>query len=314
MNHELLQKYIAGNATLHEKQLVMQWIKESPEHLREYTTQRRLYDISSWRTPSKKQKSPIWQAFTSRKIWTEVIKVAAIVTLVFLASNYFISTADSVPAINNLQSIYVPSGQRVELYLADSTKVWINSRTTLTFPQTFDKEKRIVKLDGEAFFDVAHNPNSPFIVETSRYNIKVLGTEFNVMAYAKEEIWETALLKGSIEVYNPIAPQKAVELEPNNILCMEDGRLMKKNISRYDYYLWREGLICFNDLSIEDIFNKIQMYYDIKVVVNNRSILKNRYTGKFRTSDGVEQVIKVLRLNNNFSYTKDNETNTITIN
>lgn len=95
---------------------------------------------------------------------------------------------------------------------------------------------------------------------------------------------------------------------------MEDGRLMKKNISRYDYYLWREGLICFNDLSIEDIFNKIQMYYDIKVVVNNRSILKNRYTGKFRTSDGVEQVIKVLRLNNNFSYTKDNETNTITIN
>ena len=56
------------------------------------------------------------------------------------------------------------------------------------------------------------------------------------------------------------------------------------------------------------------MYYDIKVVVNNRSILKNRYTGKFRTSDGVEQVIKVLRLNNNFSYTKDNETNTITIN
>ncbi len=314
MDHNLLQKYIAGNATLAEKKLVMDWIKESPEHLREYTAQRKLYDISCWQTTPKEQKPSIWQVIKSRSAWSEIVKIAAIATLVFLTTHYFVPSNSSFEYINNLESIYVPSGQRVELYLSDSTRVWVNSCTTLSFPKTFDKNQRIVKLDGEAFFDVSHNAESPFIVETAKYNIKVLGTEFNVIAYGSEDVWETSLLEGSIEVYKPEAPQKVVALEPNNMLYHENNKLKKKVINRYDHYLWREGLICFNDCSIEEIFKKIQMYYDVKVVVNNISILKNRYSGKFRTSDGVEHVIKVLRLNNKFTYTRDIEANTITIN
>lgn len=68
--------------------------------------------------------------------------------------------------------------------------------------------------------------------------------------------------------------------------------------------MWREGLLCFNDISVRDMIEKLKLYYGVDIVVNNTRILKNRYTGKFRTKDGVEHVLKVLRLNNKFTYTR----------
>ena len=95
---------------------------------------------------------------------------------------------------------------------------------------------------------------------------------------------------------------------------LKGNRLVKGRIKEVDYFLWREGLLCFNDISVRDMIEKLKLYYGVDIVVNNTRILKNRYTGKFRTKDGVEHVLKVLRLNNKFTYTKDDETNVITIN
>ena len=95
-----------------------------------------------------------------------------------------------VPEDKTWQSIYVPAGQRAELMLADGTKVWLNSRSTLTFPGSFKGNIRNVKLDGEGYFAVTKNVEQPFIVETNKCNVKVLGTELNVMAYAADSVWE----------------------------------------------------------------------------------------------------------------------------
>ena len=314
MNPELLQKYIAGDATSQEKESVMRWVNESPENMRQYMAMRKLNDISIWRTPPQTNIHVTETKPISRRLWTEVMKIAAVAALVFAASHFFLSTRQTLSDSGTLQSIYVPAGQRVELLLADSTKVWLNSRSTLSFPKTFDKDNRIVRLDGEGYFAVTPDSKRPFIVETSKYDIKVLGTEFNVIAYAENDYWETALLEGSVEIYVPDSNIGSIRLEPNSQLSLRDTKLSKNPISRFDYFLWREGLICFNDLSISEIFEKIQMYYDVDIIVNNTNILKNRYTGKFRASDGVEHVIKVLRLNTRFSYTKNDETNTIIIN
>ena len=95
---------------------------------------------------------------------------------------------------------------------------------------------------------------------------------------------------------------------------LKGNRLVKGRIKEVDYFLWREGLLCFNDISVRDMIEKLKLYYGVDIVVNNTRILKNRYTGKFRTKDGVEHVLKVLKLNNKFTYTKNDETNVITIN
>lgn len=314
MNPELLQKYIAGNATEAEKQRVTKWIQENPENMREYMAQRKLHDMVLWRTePVAEENSRERKHFSLRGVCMEAAKIAAVLAIVLLGTHYW-TGKHQVPEDKTWQSIYVPAGQRAELMLADGTKVWLNSRSTLTFPGSFKGDIRNVKLDGEGYFAVTKNVEQPFIVETNKCNVKVLGTEFNVMAYAADSVWETSLLEGAVEILVPGSNNSGMRLEPNMMASLKGNRLVKGRIKEADYFLWREGLLCFNDISVRDMIEKLKLYYGVDIVVNNTRILKNRYTGKFRTKDGVEHVLKVLKLNNKFTYTKDDETNVITIN
>lgn len=314
MNLDLLQKYIAGNATEAEKQRVTEWIQENPENMREYMAQRKLYDVALWRTaPVAEEKRQEKKHFSLRGVWMEAAKIAAVFAIVLLGTHYW-TGKHQVPEDKTWQSIYVPAGQRAELMLADGTKVWLNSRSTLTFPGSFKGNIRNVKLDGEGYFAVTKNVEQPFIVETNKCNVKVLGTEFNVMAYAADSVWETSLLEGAVEILVPGSNNGGMKLEPNTMASLKGNRLVKGRIKESDYFLWREGLLCFNDISVRDMIEKLKLYYGVDIVVNNTRILKNHYTGKFRTKDGVEHVLKVLKLNNKFTYTKDDETNVITIN
>ena len=314
MNPELFQKYIAGNATEAEKQRVTKWIQENPENMREYMAQRKLHDMVLWRTePVAEENSREKKHFSLRGVCMEAAKIAAVLAIVLLGTHYW-TGKHQVPEDKTWQSIYVPAGQRAELMLADGTKVWLNSRSTLTFPGSFKGNIRNVKLDGEGYFAVTKNVEQPFIVETNKCNVKVLGTEFNVMAYAADSVWETSLLEGAVEILVPGSNNSGMRLEPNMMASLKGNRLVKGRIKEADYFLWREGLLCFNDISVRDMIEKLKLYYGVDIVVNNTRILKNRYTGKFRTKDGVEHVLKVLKLNNKFTYTKDDETNVITIN
>lgn len=314
MNPELLQKYIAGNATEAEKQRVTKWIQENPENMREYMAQRKLHDMVLWRTePVAEENSREKKHFSLRGVCMEAAKIAAVLAIVLLGTHYW-TGKHQVPEDKTWQSIYVPAGQRAELMLADGTKVWLNSRSTLTFPGSLKGNIRNVKLDGEGYFAVTKNVEQPFIVETNKCNVKVLGTEFNVMAYAADSVWETSLLEGAVEILVPGSNNSGMRLEPNMMASLKGNRLVKGRIKEADYFLWREGLLCFNDISVRDMIEKLKLYYGVDIVVNNTRILKNRYTGKFRTKDGVEHVLKVLKLNNKFTYIKDDETNVITIN
>ena len=205
-----------------------------------------------------------------------------------------------------MQTVVVPAGQHAELYLADGTHVWLNSGSRLTFPGRFSKKVRHVELDGEGYFKVSSNIKQPFIVGTNRCNIRVLGTEFNVLAYEKDSIWETALLEGAVEILQKKSEVSLMKLKPGDMARLSKNQLTKEKI--------QEGLICFNDISLRDIMEKLKLYYDVNFVINNQQILDAHYTGKFRTHDGIEHVIRVLALNNKFTYIKDNESNTITIN
>ena len=134
------------------------------------------------------------------------------------------------------------------------------------------------------------------------------------MAYATDSIWETALLEGAVEILIPGTTMNGMKLESNTMASLKGNKLTKGQIKEPDHFLWREGLICFNNVSVKDMLEKLKLYYGVSIIVNNTKILNNRYTGKFRTGDGVEHVLRVLRLNNKFTYKKDDEKNVITIN
>lgn len=314
MNQELLNKYIAGDATPEEKKEVARWLDADKKNMKEFLAMRKLYDISIW----QQEQIPVAKDNLSlgNKRWTlrsasfELAKVAAIFVLAFTIVYSFLINENNDSA--KMQTIFVPPGQRAELTLTDGTKVWLNAKTTFTFPDKFTANNRRVTLDGEGYFDVTKNPEKPFIVNTEHYDIKVLGTEFNVTAYSGSSVFETSLLKGAVEVSSPATCSK-VHLKPNTRTYEKNGELKTGIIEHQSYFLWKEGLICFFDEPVGKMIKKLELYYDIKIDVQNKELLNNRYSGKFRTKDGVEHVLKVLQLRHRFSYIKDNDLNLITI-
>ena len=323
MTNELLQKYIKGEASEAERKQVTLWLMECPENMERYRAERKLFESLLWTEDTlddrniiensdagnKQQRGKI---ISIRHIFRECMKVAAVIAITLMAVTWF--TKEPTDDLISYQELVVPAGQRAELNLSDGTKVWLNSGSTLTFPTSFSNDVRQVKLDGEGYFEVSKNTSCPFVVETNKGNIRVLGTEFNVIAYHNHDMWETSLLKGSVEILNPKTKEAPILLEPNMKVSIKGNHFIKEDIGETSRFRWREGLLCFSNISVREMFKKVELYYDVTIQVNNEQLLKQKYTGKFWTKDGVEHVLKVLQLNHDFTYEKNDEKNIITIN
>lgn len=312
MDKEILQRYVEGNVTPEEIITVVDWLDTDENNVREFMALHKLNDISLLNQPenqtdiSKKKKT-----ISFRQIGYELAKIAAIL-IIFWGGTKLYETTTTKEDVITYQTLYVPAGQRAELLLPDSTRVWLNARSKLVYPISFGKGTRHVELNGEAYFDVIHNEKQPFVVKTSLMDIQVLGTEFNVTAYSGSSDFEVSLLRGSIELSSPNLSSGYRMKEKENIK-LQDNKLISKNISDYDYFRWKEGLICFNNESVATIIEKLKLYYDIDIEVYNPKFMNSRYSGKFRTKDGIEQVLKVLQIEHKFTYTKNNDLNLITI-
>jgi len=313
MNQELLIRYITGDATADEKSCIAEWLDTDPENMREFLAFRKLYDITLWHedNPEVQKQNPSISTFKIRKFLVGALKVAAIFAVAFLGARYLQPISPAFTPVA-MQTIHVPAGQRAELTLTDGTKVWLNAKTTFVFPNHFTANSRNVTLDGEGYFDVASNKNQPFIVKTEKYDVKVWGTQFNVMAYTGNPIFETSLLEGSVELLSP-GTEKGLLILPNERIFLKNNRLVRAPINNFNHFLWKEGLISFDNESFPEMADKLELYFDLKINLKNDQILNNRYTGKFRMKDGVEHILKVLQLSNKFRFKIDEKLNLITI-
>jgi ferric-dicitrate binding protein FerR (iron transport regulator) len=314
MNTELLRKYITGDASQEEKEAIQLWLEADEKNREELISLRKLYNMMITNLPETSQTVIISRNGT-RRIIAEFLKIAAAILITFSCTCLFLRPKSEDTAIADgaqMQILHVPAGQRAELTLADGTKVWLNSLTTFEFPDRFTETSREVFLDGEGYFDVMHDANKLFKVITREHTVKALGTEFNVMSYNKNERFETSLLDGSVEIMSNITRQ-TVSLMPGNRAYTENGQLVTSYIEHYDQFLWRNGIISFAHERVDAILQKLELYYDVGIANRNKSIAGLRYTGKFRTKDGVEHVLNVLQVPTGLRYRKDIENNFIQI-
>ena len=189
--------------------------------------------------------------------------------------------------------LIVPRGGEYQIVLADGTRVWLNSATKLIFPQNFTGKERRVMLSGEAFFDVARDESKPFIVETSRMDVKVLGTRFNVNAYTDNEVVSTTLVDGSVEVAS--GTQKPITLVPGEQAYGEAGELEKREVNIRLYTSWIDGRFMFNNVELEEIAKQISRWYDVEIFFTNENVKKIRFTGgmvKFKPLDDLIRMIE----------------------
>ncbi|MDR1120669.1 MAG: FecR domain-containing protein [Dysgonamonadaceae bacterium] len=208
------------------------------------------------------------------------------------------------------QELYTPAGQRARIILPDGSTAWLNAGSTLHYPSVFEGERR-VSLTGEAFFDVAHDASKPFIVATGSLEITALGTQFNVSGYPDAEYMSASLVDGSIEIRTLGNPNKTL-LKPNQQANYAKGQFRIEDLDK-DQLLWKEGIYVFKGQSLEKIIGKLELYYDVEIVVTNPQILRYRYTGKFRQRDGAMEILRIIQKIHRFKIHRDEESNRITL-
>jgi len=305
MNKDLLYRFFDGTATIEEEESVRNWIESSDDNYADFLRERKTYDALLLSTPSKISRQSFHQHLTPWILST----VASIALLVIATGLFFYAESSKLQQYN---TIIVPPGQRINVLLSDNTNVWLNANTTFRYPSKFARKNREVFLDGEAWFDVSKNKKKPFIVKTDQGEVRVTGTTFNLEAYSEYKNFVTSLFEGSVDIYQNNA--KLATLKPNQKGMLQNDRYFISTIDNTDKYLWRDGLIAFDNMKLEDILFELEKYFDIQIEINTKKLPQHRYTGKFRQADGVDYALRVLQKSIHFSYSRDDEKQIIYIN
>lgn len=192
-----------------------------------------------------------------------------------------------------LNTVSTPKGGQYHLILVDKTEVWLNSGSSITFPTAFSGKDRKVKITGEVYFEVAKDKTKPFIVNTNRSEISVLGTHFNINAYPDEEAEATTLLEGSVKVKRN---QEMVLLKPGQQASI-DHRAQRINLREIDnpeaIIAWKNGYFQFERADLASVMRQISRWYDADVRYNGAFPVKE-YTGKIPRKVSVNKLIEML--------------------
>lgn len=253
-----------------------------------------------------------------RKQWVRWLGYVAAVLVLVVFSNLltfrYAQTEQSDHFSEDIMNtLYTPAGQRAQLVLQDGTEVWLNAKSKLTYPAHFSDKERRVTVEGEAFFKVAKDPSKPFIVSAQEVDMKVLGTQFNVYSYPETGYVQTSLLEGSVSVFFPNKESEGIILKPDQQVTVSNGKMKVEPIRLSEQFLWRDGIYAFENEPLIDILKKMELYYDVKIVVKDISIFNETYTGKFRQRDSLDDVFRVLQQIRKFKVEKDTERNSITL-
>lgn len=206
--------------------------------------------------------------------------------------------------VKNMNEVYVPRGGEYSLVLADGTRVWLNAESTLRFSYPFDS-LRTVYLDGEAYFEVAHNAAKPFEVRAGENTLRVLGTKFNVRAY-KEQPYQVTLLEGKVQISNAVDTEILV---PNNQLNQPSEAKTYEVIpvNAKLYSAWTKGVFEFNNASLKDIMCQLERWYNVEVDYATEDLKDIRFTGSILKNESLGYALEMIQKISDVRFSKRNE-------
>lgn len=208
-----------------------------------------------------------------------------------------------------MQNISVPNGGKTHFMLPDGSKVWVNSGSTFSYPERFSKE-RIVELQGEAYFEVAHQ-SSPFIVKTSYGEVEVLGTEFNVKAY-EDQSFEATLVTGSVKFTNKYGKQS--ELVPGTQIIFDSEKFRRRSVETDLFTSWKDGQLIFRDTPLGLMIPHLERWYNVEIAMNldDESIKNLKFTATIEF-ESFSEVLELIRVTTPVEYSFDKDTRVLTI-
>lgn len=204
--------------------------------------------------------------------------------------------ADGSKDDNSFNTLSTPTGGQYNIILADGTKVYLNAVSSIKYPTQFNGNKRIVELEGEAYFEVAKNKSKPFIVKSDNQSIEVLGTHFNVHSYNNESVIKTTLLEGSVAV--TYKNQKSI-LKPGQQSDVSDNfsKIKVREVDTEEAVAWKNGRFKFDNADLKNVMRQLERWYGIKVEYRG-DVSDVRFNGGTFRNKNLSEVLKVLELSN----------------
>jgi transmembrane sensor len=208
----IIQRFIDGNATPEEEKILYYWLKENPDNRKLLFREKDLWQASRMGSQRLKEVEfdqwfELQEQMIAGKIkfnyLKEALRIAAIVIVALGAGwlgHYLYSAGMFSEQQVEMKQVEATPGQITEIFLADGTRVWLNSGSQLSFPSGFSAANREIEFSGEAFFKVTVNEGKPFLVKTRNYTVKVTGTRFNVCEYPESGIIETTIEEGKVKI------------------------------------------------------------------------------------------------------------------
>ncbi len=209
-----------------------------------------------------------------------------------------------------LNTITTPKGGQYQVRLPDGSNVWLNAASSLRYPLRFSKMERQVELTGEAYFEIAHHPSIPFKVKTATQEVEVLGTHFNVNAYADEASVKTTLLEGSVKVTQTQTHVSKL-LKPGQQAIVTNA-ISVRHVDTEQFVAWKDNLFMFNEDKLEHIMVMVGRWYNVDVVFIDSELRKELYSGSISKFVHVSQVLKKLELLGDVHFTLTDRTIKVT--
>ncbi|WP_455593011.1 FecR family protein [Bacteroides sp.] len=306
----IITRYLNHTADAAEEQLLLNWLKEDKTHQKYFMELRDIWLLS--KVPDKRGSAK--QAFRHFKNqvvlkktvhrsnqyarllqWT--VSIAAL--FILCAGGYFLlhqaDRTEYVEIAKTYCKVLMPENCKGAVVLPDSSVVWLNAGSTLIYPENFEPDKRNVTLVGEGYFEVKRNPSAPFQVEAGKMLITVLGTTFNVKSYMDDEVVETVLLTGSVNV--KVGEQKVYKLHPNQKISLNtrNDRVSVNTVVGSDYNVWKEQRLSFDNASLGDVLNKLEKWYGVEIICAD-SLRQNIRLSLTVRNEPVNEMLKMISL------------------
>ena len=214
------------------------------------------------------------------------------------ALNTKISQASSVK--NEMHQIMVPNGKRADITFSDGTRIYINSGSKVIYPDIFEERKREILVEGEVYLDVAKRKDCPFVVKTREFDIRVLGTSFNVCAYREDEAASVVLVRGSVEVTTE--NKSKVRLAPNQLVDIKGNKTQVRKVDVSEYISWKDNLLLLHQRPVGDVLKKLERYYGCKIRYD-AEITTLSLSGKLDLQTDITNVMDNLCLSLSLHYT-----------
>lgn len=227
--------------------------------------------------------------------------IAASVLLVLLSTLYA-STFFENKLIPNIEVMAV-AGSKTRVVLPDETVVWLNGNSSINYPQGFSSDERLVSVSGEAFFEVSKNKTKPFIVQFNQMDIKVLGTEFNVLADPYSNLIETTLLNGSVAICNTSNHKEQI-LKPNQqaLFNKKSQRVEILDVEAASYASWVNGHFDFKGIMLTEIVRQLGRAYCVKIHIQKESLKSIRLQGRFTDKQTLDEILSILQTSANYNF------------